>query len=247
MELQQVVERYAEALAEVDRTSNIANVNRRTGETYRPGIKTMRESQVVQAVDTAWLLSHPGEFLPQSVRRLGVPYTGVPRAQCDHVFSTTPGSEPEWGVEVKHIAFVGNNGKNNDYGVGKVLSPYLKDRGLLHDALRLRDHGFTRRCAVLGYAFNYNTQTCQEALRRHPDAADVVHNIEQVLSDGALHVRTLVEFADAIMGLRGLLRGPRAQADFTAWRHPAGGHGTVWAWEVRRPQLEPDFDPRHPW
>ena len=64
---------------------------------------------------------------------------------------------------------------------------------------------------------------------------------------GSMTIRPLLEFAESILGLRGYLRGSRAQAEFTAWRHPAGGRGLVFGWEIRRPELEPDYDPRHPW
>lgn len=151
---------------------------------------------------------------------------------------------------MKRLQFFGNNGKRNDFSVTKVLSPYLKDRGLIHDALRLRDHGFTRRVAVVGYSFDYDSATLTEAEQQHtgPDARAVIAEMRAVItSGGPLRTRALIDFADAILGLRGMIKGPRAQAEFEAWRHPAGGRGVVFGWEVRRPQLEPDYDPRHPW
>ena len=130
-----------------------------------------------------------------------------------------------------------------------MLSPYLKDRGLLHDAARLREHGFTRRVAVLGYTFDYDYDSCDKAAELHPQATDVIRNVRQVVkkNGGSLRARPLIEFTDAILNLRGYLRGPRAESRFTAFRHPAGGYGVVYGWEIRRPQLEPDYDPRHPW
>ncbi|WP_454299696.1 hypothetical protein [Salana multivorans] len=63
-----------------------------------------------------------------------------------------------------------------------------------------------------------------------------------------LAVAPLIEFADAIMGLRGLTKGPRAEARFEAWSHPAGGTGVVFGWEIRpSPERDPEYDPRHPW
>lgn len=161
-----------------------------------------------------------------------------------------PQDEPEWGMEVKRLQFAGDNGKRNDYATAKVLSPFLKDRGVLHDAARLKHYGFTRRIAVLGYCFDYDSQTIAEARRRHssPQALSTIREIEKIVqSNGPLRIRPLVEFADAILGLKGWSAGPRAQATFEAWTHPAGGHGTVFGWEIRRPELEVDYDPRHPW
>lgn len=251
MELEEVVARYAEALQYVDAHSTTQRANRRTGEIYAPGLPTLGEEAALDEADAAWETLHPGEITEPAGTRLNIKYPTVKRAKCDHVFSTIPGPwvQPEWAVEAKFVSFIGANGRNNDYGVGKILSPYLKDRGVLHDAARLREHGFTRRVAVMLYAFNYDSASCDTALDKHPDAGDVVHAIRDVIkSNGApLHARPVVELVDAILGLRGYLRGPRAEASFTAWRNPTGGNGTVYGWEIRRPQLEPDYDPRHPW
>lgn len=257
MELHTIVDRYARAFEYVDTNTGTQRANRRSGEVYAPGLFSLGEAVALREADRAWDLLHPGELdtppnPPRSRRarsRLGYPYPNIARTQCDHVFSTVPGPEPEWAVESKFISFVGNNGKNNDFGVGKLLSPYLKDRGVLHDAVRLRQSDFTRRVAVVMYAFEYSEDTCTESERRHPQHAETIGNIrEAVAKNGApLTARPVVEILDAVLTLRGLLRGPRVQAAFEAWRHPAGGLGTVYGWEIRRPEREPGYDPRHPW
>jgi hypothetical protein len=252
VELSQIVERYAEALAFVDATTTVVGVNARTKEVYQPGIQPMTESLCVPLLDEAWERLHPGE---RHFHKTEVPYPTreVPSTtKLDHVF-TTDGlldDAPEWGIEVKRLQFVGDNGKNGDHEVAKVLSPYLKDRGMIHDAIRLREYGFARRVAIIGYGFDYDYETIAEAKTRHTDARAVatVRQIERIVrGSGPLHNRPLIEFADAIFGLRGLTKGPRAEARFEAWRHPSGGRGIVFGWEVKRPHLEPDYDPRHPW
>jgi hypothetical protein len=249
VDLQTIVDRYAEAIADVDARIETAGVNTRTGVIYQPGFKTLNEEPAVDALDDAWERLYPGE---RTHHEMKVRYPDLPAtAKIDHVLSTDhAGGEHEWGIEVKRLQFVGDNGKRNDYATAKVLSPYLKDRGMLHDALRLREYGFTRRIAVIGYSFDYDNATIAEARRRHTsrEARAVLHQIQAIIdTNGPLRTRPLMEFADAILGLRGFTTGPRAQADFEAWRHPAGGHGVVFGWEIRRPHLEPDYDPRHPW
>lgn len=252
MELEQILKRYAEAIEHVDAHTDVLRANSRTGEVYHTSFKALAETNAVDGIDAAWDHLHPGELLTPANRRVGARYPSVARTKCDHTFSTEEGDDKEeWGIEVKKIEFIGNNGKNNDYGVGKMLSPYLKDRGLLHDAVRLREYGFTCRVAVVGYAFNYDADSCNEAEALHPgpQPLEVINNVREVVrrNGGSLRARPLIEFTDAILGLRGYLRGPRAQRQFTAFRHPAGGHGVVFGWEIRRPQLEADYDPRHPW
>ena len=250
MELQQIVDRYAEAIEYVDQNIDLVGVNKRTGVMYQPGFKSLNEEPAVDAIDDGWEILHQGE---RQIHVMGINYPGLPAyAKIDHLI-TTDGieAEPEWGIEVKRLQSVGDNGKGNDYATAKVLSPYLKDRGMLHDALRLREYGFSRRVAVIGYSFDYDRASMLEALHRHKseEAKSVLNEISKVLkkNGGSLHTRPLIEFADAIMGLRGLTSGPRAQRDFEAWRHPAGGRGVVFGWEIRRPQLEKNYDPRHPW
>lgn len=250
MELQEIVERYAEAIEEVDAGAPLGGQNPRTKDTYAPSFKSLSETKAVPEIDAAWDLLHPGEFKTPALERVSVKYPAVKRAKCDHVFSVddAPDGQEEWGIEVKKIEFIGNNGKRNDFGVSKMLSPYLKDRGLLHDAVRLREYGFTKRVAVIGYAFDYDEDSCAQAEALH-GPSETIANMRQVLRDngGTLRARPLIEFTDAILGLRGYLRGPRAQEYFSAPRSPTGGPGTVFGFEIRRPSLEPDFDPRHPW
>lgn len=257
MELLQIVRRYAEAFQAVDTNTTTQRFNRRTGEAYRLGLPSLGEETALREADAEWDAMYPDELItPMSPRRnrppsrLDYPYPHIGRTNCDHVFSTQPAIRTaEWAVEAKFISFVGDNGKNNDFGVGKMLSPYLKDRGVLHDAARLRTSEFTDRVAVVMYAFDHDDASCEEAVRRHPAEADVVGNIRDVIrKNGApLTARPVIEILDAVLTLRGFLRGPRVQADFEAWRHPTGGRGTVFGWEIRRPHLEPGYDPRNPW
>lgn len=242
MDLQTIVERYAEVFEYIDPTAHNPN--------YQPGMQALTETQLLSLVDGAWDSLYPQERLCHATE---VRYpTLQATTKLDHAFSTDSLvlEGLEWGVEVKRLQFAGNNGGQNDHQVAKVLSPYLKDRGLLHDALRLQQHGFTRRIAVVAYGFNYDDDSLAHAANLHtspPAAATVARLRDLVRRNGPLHYRPLVEFADAIIRLRGWTKGPRAEAEFQAWRHPAGGKGVVFGWEIRRPHLEPDFDARHPW
>jgi len=251
MELTEIVERYAEALESVDRLPHPPRSNQRTGNAYRQGIKSLTEPQVVTSVDSCWAAAHPEDFSERQAIRVGVRYPTMKTVtKCDHVFSTDDsGPEPEWAIEWKNAQLVGDNGKGNDFTVSKVLSPYLKDRSILHDVLRLRTYPLARRHAVVGYGFGYNLQTCEEARSLFPGEGDRISHLEDACrgNGGELSLRPLLDFAESILYVRGLIPGPRTQRAFTAWAHPCGGHGIVFGWEVRRPELELGFDERHPW
>jgi len=239
VELNEISSRFREGLTVVDTTTQHVSANRRNGEVYLPGVKTLRESKFMEELAKWWTQTYPEDFVPTGGIALEVPYPDISRAKCDLVLSTDDSLplKPEWSIEVKHISLVGNNGKNNDFGVAKILSPYLKDRSLIHDIYRMKNSGFSKRKAVIGYCFNYDAQTCDEAERRHPDSGEYVHNLREVckLNDpinGVYTVKPLIAFADEIFQSQGLVK-PVQILDFQgAWRHPCGGNGSIFAWEL---------------
>lgn len=86
MELQQIVERYAEAIVLVDDAVTTSGANARTGEVYLPGFLSMDEEPAVAAIDAEWETLYPGE---RQVHATGVRYPGLPgSAKCDHVLTT---------------------------------------------------------------------------------------------------------------------------------------------------------------
>lgn len=227
-ELIEIVQAYARCIEWVDR-----HTQTQRGAHIR-SFKSLTEPQAVRQIDERWAVE-PGTVLrtvvgPRGGRRtrVNVRYPDIPRATCDHVFSTLPGEDQEWAIEVKNIATVGGNGGKNDFGVGKVLSPYLKDRSLMHDVARLKYHRLAPRHAVVGYAFNYSEASCDEAAVQHPGAAQIAR-IRSVIdgNGGTLSIRPLLDFADSILLSRGMVKRVRVEAPFTAWGHPAGGNGVV--------------------
>ena len=239
MEFHQILERFAEGLVAVDASTTHETANQRTGEIYLPGVKTLREPKFVEELLNWWRLEHLSDFNPIGASDREVPYREVPRTSCDLTFSTdgSPLARPEWAIEVKHIALVGNNGKNNDYVVPKILSPYPKDRSLIHDINRMRKHPIGKRQGVIGYCFEYSFETCKEALEKHPKHEEYVNNARAVCkkndpSEGRLSALSMAKFANEIFLANNLVK-PLQVAEFSnAWRHPCGGRGHIFGWEV---------------
>ena len=235
--LQGIVDRYAEGLAAIDIEVGERRVNQRTGELYLPGLKSMLEADVISRLDEWWWREYPHDFVSPSAHQVQIPFPGSPRNKCDQVI-TTEGSEdpPERAIVAKYLQLVGDNGKRNDFAVAKGLSPFLKDRSLYHDIQRLRADPIARRLAVIGFSFTYDQDSCIEALQRHPEESARIREISSVCisNGGSLSVRPIVEFADGIFRVRELVEGQFCRASFEAWRHPCGGRGVVFGWEVRR-------------
>ena len=236
MELSEVIHRYAEGISAVDAEDHEPRFNQRTGKQYLPGVKSMPEAHLVKLIDNWWEKFHPDDFSPSAAHDTEVPYPTGPRGKCDQVLSSDGVLEPpEWAIEVKYPQLVGNNGKRNDFATAKTLSPYRKDRSLQHDVERLHATPMGRRCAVIAICFSYTQETCDEALKRHPDHFEAIANLRQVCNDngGNLLASPLAESADGILRVRQLVRTSYVSEQFEAWRHPCGGRGVVFGWEIR--------------
>lgn len=239
MNLREIMNRFSEGLLAIDAETKHVSFNQRTGEAYLPGVKTMNERRFVEELKKWWVSSHPEDFNPNLAIDTEIPYLNIPRANCDLVLSTDGSdlSNPEWAIEVKNIALVGNNGKNNDFGIAKILSPYLKDRSLIHDIHRLKKLGKGKKKAVIGYSFNYSYSSCEEALSKHLDKLEVINNVKEVCKRndpdrGTYSIIPLIEFANGIFTSKNLVQ-PVEMVDFEgAWRHPCGGNGTIFGWQL---------------
>ena len=202
----------------------------------------MSERDLVSAVGQWWQHEHPEDFgsLATGAIEVEVPYSNTPRAKLDLLLrSESPaGPVPTWAVEVKHIALVGNNGKNNDFNVAKILSPYLKDRSLMHDIQRLKTDPFCSRQAVIGYCFDYSFETVAEARKIFENEQETLDNIFEVCKkvdakSGRYSVLDLVDFADDIFVSRDLVKPAQTLSFGPTWRHPAGGYGWLFGWEIK--------------
>lgn len=239
MNLEGLLERFSEGLVAVDSTTTHSSANQRTGEVYLPGVKTMREPIFVKELSSWWIEKYGTDFNPKNACQTEVKYPDVPRAKCDMIFSTDGSSldKPEWAIEVKHIALVGNNGKNNDYGVPKILSPYLKDRSLIHDIQRMQQYPIGKKQAVIGYCFEYSFETCDEAQSHHSQYEEYINNIRLVCKNngepnGEFSVIPMAEFANEIFVSKNLVKSMVIRKFKNAWRHPCGGSGHIFGWEI---------------
>ena len=241
MDLEIIVSRYAEGLAAVDKLPIEPRTNKKTGEQYLPGIKTMLEPDLVLQIDTWWTSTYPNEFNPKGSNEVGVLYPDSTKNRCDHVFTTDGLTEnAEWAIEFKLLHLIGDNGKRNDFAPAKALSPFLKDRSLYHDVERLRTSSLARRRAVIAACFSYSPESCTQAMTLHPQHSNRISEILKTCKDngGRLSVRPLAEFADGILRVRQLVKGSYTAKRFEAWRHPCAGHGAVFGWEVTTDQIQ---------
>jgi hypothetical protein len=238
VELSQIVDRFIEGISYIDRNDGQLRQNQRTKAVYLPGLPMIPEADLTYLFARWWRERYPKDFDPSNSLETEVAYPYSLRNSCDLVFSTTGEVSPsEWAVEVKKPALIGDNGKNNDYSVSKLLSPFLKDRSLSHDVNRLAREPIARRRAVLGMMFRYSFETCDQATQNHPEHERRIAEIRNVcrLNDaerGVLDPTDLIVAADLLLQRQGQVRALILRPFVGLWRHPCGGDGIVFAWEV---------------
>jgi len=233
--LQQIVDLVADAIPSVDATTEVVTTNPKVG-AFHQGVPSMREPDFVRDLFRWW--SDDRDILTLGDFDLEVPYPNAQRSTCDAVLDIAhSGHNSRWAIEFKRVQMVGDNGKNNDYGIPKMLSPYLKDRSLRHDVERLRVSGLAERSAVIGYAFRYSFDLIEESCRKHPAQTERLDNLRKVCQrndpvDGVLDPMEMVYLSNEMLSRSGLV-ADHAVAKFEgAWRHPCGGAGVVFGWEL---------------
>ena len=157
MELEQIVNRIAELIPVIDRETNEQNHNQRNKRPYVKGVATLREPQLTKEIVSSWSSKYKGEL---TVIDDEISYPDKKAEKCDLVLTDAKKDIPfgkfEWAIEMKYLRLVGNNGNNNDYVMQKAISPFLKDRSLIHDIEKLNNATFGERKAIIFYGFDYD-------------------------------------------------------------------------------------------
>lgn len=232
-----IVDRMAEAMPAIDMDApGTAKPNR-----LRSAFN-MSERQWVQAFADWWRRSYPQETPGFQSSDVEHPYPGDGRRRCDLVIRHSESiTDYDWAIEAKKLALVGDNGKNNDFPLQKLLSPYLKDRSLLHDASRLLSAPLGRQKAIIVIGFDFPTGALDKAFKVTESlgiGSDRVHNLQKVLStvDQKLNAYTIdpaLKIADYVLRVQGLVKDPPCIARFDGLTsHPCGTHGIVCGWKL---------------
>ena len=259
MDIGKIVERIAEGLLVLDRNDLGGRVSQRTRRPFLPGLPSMNEPAVTAGLCAWWQTAHPEDMIGGRHLVPGHPYAPGDARRCDIAILHGESAAvtewlTEWLIEVKQVELVGDNGKNNDFGLQKAVSPYLKDRSLFHDALRLSHPRGSGRGAVVVYGFTYTRETVAKAYSvfagvqdlnppypPYPLLTDRVREIDRVRTaatgdgaDGVFSIAPIVGIIDLMLKHEGIVHeGPVVTKFKGAWRHPCGGDGMVAGWEIR--------------
>jgi len=233
-----VMDRFVEGLEYIDQTHKTPQKGRKV-EAYHPGLANMYETTVRDHLIEWWETKKSADLLNDSKIKKEHRYPDDPSKSCDVVLSGSDWRNEldwEWAVEIKRIQFIGDNGNNNDYGVGKLLSPYRKDRSLASDIIKLQQSPIAKKKAVIAYVFNYSFETCDMAETLHPQETKTISALRDVcrLNDpinGVIDSKDLIEVVEFSLKQWGVdLKS--VVKNFNAWTSPTGGRGVLFGWEV---------------
>lgn len=252
MDLEVIVNRLVEALIKVDSLTETQRESRSGSGAYIQCVGTLWEDDFTKEALIQWNEAHPDDFSGFSKSWVEVRYpTG--RGNCDLCIRSSDyqpsfGEPPfEWAIEMKYVRFIGDNGKNNDYGVTKVASPYRKDRSSVLDAERLLDFNLAKRKAIVMYGFEFDSASHDHALHwcetvGKPEDKEKnllrTKNMKSVLhkEDPDYHnmsMLDLVPLFQAAVGVRDISLSDLEHKSFDGlMRHPLYRKGRILAWEV---------------
>lgn len=232
-----MMSRIAEGLEYIDMSIQTPQRGRNV-DAYHIGIPAMYEKDVCKHLIEWWKTNHSDDLKGTNSIDREFPYPEGGQ-KCDIVLRSNTYSDDtswEWAIEIKRIQFIGDNGKNNDYGVGKLLSPYKKDTSLAGDIVKLQQSAVASKKAVIAYVFNYSFETCEEALKRHPNEKQVIQALREVcerndLKKGEINAQDLIDVVEYSLKRWGIVISS-LKVPFTAWRSPTGGNGLLFGWQV---------------
>lgn len=252
MDLSFIASRLAELLPIVDSKTTTQRASRSGSGDYIPCVGTIWEDDFTKEVITEWSKRYPSELPGFSDKWIEVKYPNR-RGNCDLCINTQDYEielgEPkyEWAIEMKYVRFIGDNGKNNDYGVTKVASPYRKDRSSVLDAERLSDFTIAKRKAIIMYGFEFDSASYDHAIswcdknskesekskniERSNNMKKILHTEDPDLNE--MSMLSLIPLFEAASGTRKINLSNCSHYEFdNLIKHPLYRKGRVIAWEV---------------
>ncbi len=245
MELKDIVSAMAKGLEEVDQTTTIQNsANPETSNygNYLQGVGCLGEHQFRDELGEWWNARFAKcKFL----RELKYPENG--RWKCDIALTSVidesglrMDDDLDWAIELKYIRFIGDNGKVNNFGLGKVVSPYKAEHSSVGDAIRLAQTKMGKRKAVVMYGFEFDhlsVSNCRQILEKmglnDERAIQMEKAIRAGTHNGEWDLELIAPIYKAACESMGIKLGDLIVEGFSDLsRHPNYRIGKFLAWEV---------------
>ena len=256
MELEVILARLAEQVTKVDK-SIIP-----TKPFYIPSIGSSSEPVIVHRLIEEWSKQYPDELSKVVLKKRGndsegcfeINYPKNRRHKLDFGFSssTSPNGMDnlknlEWVIEFKKINWCGGTGTDqSERAVGKLCSPYPSTGPILEDALRVTNHSYGDRCAVILISPDVlpdQIKKCEEHPERkrrwYPDRENdrliALTNSFTKNNGYAFEAEPLLPFVEKIFEYKGVKHKERIIHKIKGLEsHPVYSKLTLVGWEILR-------------
>ena len=157
MELEEIVSRFVMAMKPIDDSIEHGRKTKSKWGEYLPGIGTAYEIDIRNELMIWW-----NKQFNDSKMQKEQPYPEKDvKGNCDVcIFENTDGIRSseifDWAIELKSVANIGDNGGINNYGLGKVVSPYKSGRSSVHDCGKLSGSKIAKRKAIIIFGFEFD-------------------------------------------------------------------------------------------
>ena len=160
MELKEIISRFAQTIKEIDDRIEHGRRSPRKWGQYLGGIGSAHEIDIRDEMVDSW-----NENFSDSIMEGEIPYPEESLSgRCDvcisEISDTIRSSDIyDWGIELKSIANIGDNGGVNNFGLGKVVSPFKAEKSSVHDCGKLSGSRISKRKAVVMFGFEFDANS----------------------------------------------------------------------------------------
>jgi hypothetical protein len=162
VELKDIVERMVKGIKQIDDKIDHGRKSPTKWGPYLGGIGSAYEIDIRDELMEHWNRKYTDSTMIAEVSYPEKELTG----RCDLCISETSdtirGSDIyDWGIELKSIANIGDNGGVNNFGIGKVVSPYKAEKSSVHDCDKLRKSNISKKKAVVMFGFEFDSESVE--------------------------------------------------------------------------------------
>ncbi len=160
MELKKIVERMVGLIEEIDDNIQHGRESPRKWGPYLGGIGSAYETDIRDALVKSWNLKFDDSRTFAEIPYPEKDLTG----RCDFCISElSEGIRDsdiyDWGIELKSVANIGDNGGVNNFGLGKIVSPYKAEKSSVHDCGKLEKSKIAKRKGVIIFGFEFDSES----------------------------------------------------------------------------------------
>jgi len=244
MTKQKVLERIKEGTETIDRECEFKKKvkNKETNkDEYFSGIKALPEDIYCKELVNWWKKKYPRDF--DDTNKIGIQckYLEDELIKCDIVFSSKGYKgeyKNEWAIEFKKTLIIGHNGKDYEQTPKRIFDWKVKHSSLYNDSKRLDNSLIAENKLIVAYGFKYDKDKLAHMRTLHPDPEHKTRldEIEEILdipdNKGCYNIEEGIINLQFILKGRGLINEDFELIDFWAPRHPCGGYGEMYVFQI---------------